>query len=89
MCGSPAAARLEDGSQLPRAGVHAATKAAVGDHDENVSYDVVVQQVGAELAAELRRVTLAVYAVVPSSPPTRGILLADTKLELGHDPPAR
>jgi phosphoribosylaminoimidazole-succinocarboxamide synthase len=55
-----AAAGLEDGSRC-RAAVHPATKAAVGDHDENVSYEAVEQAVGAELAAELRRLTLAVY----------------------------
>jgi phosphoribosylaminoimidazole-succinocarboxamide synthase len=62
-----------------------ATKAAMGDHDENVSYDAVVSSVGAELAAELRRITLAVYARGAELAAARGILLADTKLELGHD----
>jgi phosphoribosylaminoimidazole-succinocarboxamide synthase len=62
-----------------------ATKAAVGDHDENVPFEAVERSVGSELAAELRRVTLAVYARGAALAAERGILLADTKLELGHD----
>lgn len=85
ICGEQLAPGLEDGSQLPSPVFTPATKAAVGDHDENVSYEAVVQQVGADLAAELRRVTLAVYARGASVAADRGILLADTKLELGHD----
>jgi phosphoribosylaminoimidazole-succinocarboxamide synthase len=76
---------LEDGSRLPEPVFTPATKAAVGDHDENVSYKAVVGQVGAELARELRRVTLAVYSRGAQLAADRGILLADTKLELGHD----
>ncbi|MCW2680918.1 MAG: phosphoribosylaminoimidazole-succinocarboxamide synthase [Frankiales bacterium] len=85
VCEQPLPPGLEDGSKLPEPVFTPATKAAVGDHDENVSYDAVVEQVGAELAAELRRVTLAVYARGASLAAERGILLADTKLELGHD----
>ena len=85
ICGEPLATGLVDGSRLPAAVFTPATKAAVGDHDENVSYDQVVGVVGAELAAELRRVTLAVYGRGAALAAERGILLADTKLELGHD----
>ena len=83
--GQPLPAGLEDGSRLPEPVFTPATKAAVGDHDENVSYDAVQQAVGAELAAELRRLTLAVYARGAAVAESRGLLLADTKLELGHD----
>jgi phosphoribosylaminoimidazole-succinocarboxamide synthase len=76
---------LEDGSRLAAPVFTPATKAAVGDHDENVSYAAVEGAVGSELAAELRRVTLAVYARGAELAAGRGILLADTKLELGHD----
>ena len=76
---------LEDGSRLPEPVFTPATKAAVGDHDENVSFAAVEGAVGAELAAELRRVTLAVYSRGAALAADRGILLADTKLELGHD----
>ena len=83
--GQPLPPGLEDGSQLPEPVFTPATKAAVGDHDENVSYEQVVATVGAELAAELRRLTLAVYGRGAELAAQRGILLADTKLELGHD----
>ena len=85
VCGEELPAGLVDGSQLPEPVFTPATKAAVGDHDENVSYAVVESAVGADLAAELRRVTLAVYGRGASLAAERGILLADTKLELGHD----
>jgi len=76
---------LLDGSKLPDPVFTPATKAAVGDHDENVSYAQVEQAVGAGPAAELRRLTLAVYGRGAALAAERGILLADTKLELGHD----
>jgi phosphoribosylaminoimidazole-succinocarboxamide synthase len=82
--GQPLPPGLEDGSRLPEPVFTPATKAAAGDHDENVSYEVVEQTVGAELAAELRRLTLAVYARGAAVAESRGLLLADTKLELGH-----
>jgi phosphoribosylaminoimidazole-succinocarboxamide synthase len=85
ICGEQLPPALEDGSRLPEPVFTPATKAAVGDHDENVSYDAVVAQVGADLAAELRRITLAVYGRGAQLAAERGILLADTKLELGHD----
>ena len=83
--GQPLPPGLEDGSQLPEPLFTPATKAAVGDHDENVPYEAVEQTVGAELAAELRRLTLAVYGRGAALAAERGLLLADTKLELGHD----
>ncbi|TAL19793.1 MAG: phosphoribosylaminoimidazolesuccinocarboxamide synthase [Frankiales bacterium] len=85
ICGELLPPGLEDGSQLPSPVFTPATKAAVGDHDENVSYATVEAAVGADLAAELRRVTLAVYTRGATLAAERGILLADTKLELGHD----
>ena len=83
--GQPLPPGLEDGSRLPEPLFTPATKAAVGEHDENVPYEAVEQAVGAELAAELRRLTLAVYARGAALAAERGLLLADTKLELGHD----
>ena len=83
--GQPLPPGLEDGSRLPEPIFTPATKAAVGDHDENVTFEAVEQTVGAELAAELRRLTLAVYGRGAALAAERGLLLADTKLELGHD----
>ena len=85
VCGVPLPPGLDDGARLPSPIFTPATKADVGDHDENVSFEAVVAQVGAELAEELRRVTLAVYERGAALAAERGILLADTKLELGHD----
>jgi len=62
-----------------------ATKAALGDHDENVDFEHVVATVGVEAARELRALTLAVYARAEQIARDRGILLADTKLEFGVD----
>lgn len=86
VCGIALPAGLEDGSRLPEPIFTPATKAALGDHDENVSYDAVVSVVGAERAAELRDLTLAVYARAESIARDRGIILADTKIEMGARP---
>src|SRR5690242_3853519 len=84
VCGIALPDGLEDGSRLPEPIFTPATKAALGDHDENVSYDAVVREVGADVAAELRQVTLAVYSRAEQVARERGIILADTKLELGR-----
>ncbi len=86
VCGIALPAGLEDGSRLPEPIFTPATKADLGDHDENVSYDAVVQTVGDDTAAELRMLTLAVYARAEELARERGILLADTKLEFGRRP---
>jgi phosphoribosylaminoimidazole-succinocarboxamide synthase len=86
VCGIPLAAGLEDGSRLPEPIFTPATKAAVGDHDENVSYDAVVDAIGADTAATLRDLTLAVYDRAEGIARERGIILADTKLEFGARP---
>jgi phosphoribosylaminoimidazole-succinocarboxamide synthase len=78
-------AGLEDGSRLPEAIFTPTTKAPVGQHDEAMTYDDVVAEVGADLAARLREVTLAVYARGAELAEKAGIILADTKVEVGHD----
>jgi phosphoribosylaminoimidazole-succinocarboxamide synthase len=83
VCGVPLPDGLVDGSRLEAPIFTPATKAALGDHDENVSYDAVVALVGADRAAELRSLTLAVYARAEEVARGRGIVLADTKLEFG------
>ena len=85
VCGVPLPDGLEDGSRLPEPVFTPATKAELGAHDENVSYEQVAAAVGEEVAAELRRVTLAVYGRAAALAADRGILVADTKLELGTD----
>ncbi|MBD7918491.1 phosphoribosylaminoimidazolesuccinocarboxamide synthase [Cellulomonas sp. Sa3CUA2] len=77
---------LVDGSRLPEPIFTPATKAALGDHDENVRFSVVVDTVGPELAERLRDLTLAVYARAEAVARERGVILADTKLEFGTDP---
>ena len=84
VCGIPLPAGLDDGSRLPEPLFTPATKADLGEHDQNVSYDVVVQTVGDDAAADLRTLTLAVYAAAESVARERGIILADTKLEFGR-----
>lgn len=76
---------LVDGSRLPEPVFTPSTKAAVGDHDEPITYDQVVDLVGGDLAAELRDVTMRVYARGHAVAAAAGIVLADTKVELGHD----
>jgi len=84
VCGIPLPAGLEDGSRLPEPIFTPATKAALGDHDENVSYDAVVATIGAEAAESLRTLTIRVYGRAEEIARERGIILADTKFEFGR-----
>ena len=77
---------LTDGSRLPEPIFTPATKAELGEHDENVPFSAVVEKVGAEAAATLRDLTLAIYARAERIARERGVILADTKLEFGTDP---
>jgi phosphoribosylaminoimidazole-succinocarboxamide synthase len=86
VCGVPLPDGLVDGSRLPAPVFTPATKAELGDHDENVSYDAVVDVVGPETAATLRDLTLQVYGRAEEVAREQGILLADTKLEFGARP---
>ncbi|WP_371578992.1 phosphoribosylaminoimidazolesuccinocarboxamide synthase [Streptomyces sp. NBC_01314] len=85
VCGLALPEGLVDGSELPAPIFTPATKAAVGEHDENVSYEEVARQVGAETAAQLRQTTLAVYGRARDIARARGIILADTKFEFGYE----
>ena len=86
VCGVALPTGLVDGSRLPQPIFTPATKAELGDHDENVSYDAVAETIGEPRAAELRELTLAVYARAEGLARERGIILADTKLEFGARP---
>lgn len=86
VCGIALPAGLQDGSQLPEPIFTPAAKAALGEHDENISYQAVVDQIGAKMAGRLRELTLAIYARAREIAARRGILLADTKFEFGVQP---
>jgi phosphoribosylaminoimidazole-succinocarboxamide synthase len=83
VCGIALPEGLEDGSKLPEPIFTPAAKAELGAHDENISFETVVETVGADLAEHLRELTLAVYSRAEGIARERGIILADTKLELG------
>jgi len=83
VCGVPLPRGLVDGSRLPEPVFTPATKAALGDHDENVSYAVVAGDIGEDAAAELRDLTLRVYARAEEVAREAGLVLADTKFEFG------
>jgi phosphoribosylaminoimidazole-succinocarboxamide synthase len=86
VCGLALPEGLADGSELPAPIFTPATKADVGEHDENVAYEEVARQVGAETATQLRQATLAIYGRARDIARDRGIILADTKFEFGFDP---
>jgi len=65
------------------------TKAAVGDHDENISFAQMVALIGADLAEQVRKATLAIYRFAAKHAAARGVLIADTKLEFGLDSEGR
>jgi phosphoribosylaminoimidazole-succinocarboxamide synthase len=86
VCGVALPAGLTDGDRLPEPIFTPATKADLGAHDENISYDAVAATVGAGTARQLKELTLAIYDRAAAIAAGRGIILADTKLEFGHDP---
>jgi phosphoribosylaminoimidazole-succinocarboxamide synthase len=83
VCGAALPAGLTEGSRLADPVFTPATKAPRGEHDENVPVTAVADLVGADTAAELERITLAVYRKGAEVAAHRGILVADTKIELG------
>ncbi len=87
VCGIPLPDGLTDGDRLPEPLFTPASKAAQGEHDENISFADVTALVGQAEAAALRATTLAVYARAEQVARARGLLLADTKLEFGHAEP--
>ena len=80
---------LRQAEQLSEPIFTPSTKAAVGDHDENIDFDTVVRTVGADLAEQVRDATLRLYAFARDYAAQRGILLADTKFEFGTDADGR
>nr|WP_294637766.1 phosphoribosylaminoimidazolesuccinocarboxamide synthase [uncultured Rhodococcus sp.] len=86
VCGVALPAGLVESSKLDAPIFTPAAKAAMGEHDENVDFDAVVDKVGEKLATELREKTLEIYDQAASFALDRGIILADTKFEFGLDP---
>lgn len=82
VCGIPLPAGLKESDKLPEPIFTPATKAQSG-HDENISFQAVVNLVGEDLARQLRDRTLAIYARAGQYAETRGIIIADTKFEFG------
>ncbi|MBS0216738.1 MAG: phosphoribosylaminoimidazolesuccinocarboxamide synthase [Proteobacteria bacterium] len=78
-------AGLQQAQQLPQAIFTPSTKAAVGDHDENIDFATAVATVGEPLATQVRDATLKLYAFARDYAAERGIILADTKFEFGTD----
>jgi phosphoribosylaminoimidazole-succinocarboxamide synthase len=85
VCGIQLPAGLTEASRFAEPLFTPASKADLGDHDENISFDDVVGLVGAERAAQLRDHTLGIYTQAAEHALSRGIILADTKFEFGVD----
>ncbi|MCB1602115.1 MAG: phosphoribosylaminoimidazolesuccinocarboxamide synthase, partial [Xanthomonadales bacterium] len=85
VCGIALPTGIPMAGELPEPLFTPSTKAAVGDHDENIGFDRVVELIGADLAERVREATLTLYAHARRFAAARGILIADTKFEFGLD----
>lgn len=85
VCGIALPAGLKEASKLPEPIFTPSTKAAVGDHDENISFAQCESIIGADLAAKVQKVSIALYQAAAEYAATRGIIIADTKFEFGLD----
>ncbi len=85
VCGIRLPEGLVESSKLPEPIFTPATKAELGDHDENVSFEAVVEKLGEDRANELREATLRIYSEAAALAESKGIILADTKFEFGLD----
>ena len=83
VCGIPLPEGLLDGSRLPEPIFTPSTKSQDGTHDENIPFAAVEKHMGADVAHELRRLTLAIYRNAADHAESRGLILADTKFEFG------
>ncbi len=86
VCGVALPAGLKNASKLPEPIFTPAAKAAMGEHDENISFDQMVAVVGPELAAQIRRISIEIYKTAAAFALTKGIIIADTKFEFGLAP---
>jgi phosphoribosylaminoimidazole-succinocarboxamide synthase len=85
VCGIPLPPGLQMADRLPEPLYTPSTKAALGDHDENIDYEKTVTLLGADLAQQVREVSLAIYCRCAAYALERGIIIADTKFEFGTD----
>lgn len=85
VCGIPLPAGLRQADRLPDVLFTPSTKAAAGDHDENVEYDAIVSLIGEDLAHQVRDASVKIYEFAASYALERGIIIADTKFEFGLD----
>ena len=85
VCGVALPAGLRNAQQLPEPIFTPATKAEMGEHDENISFDRMVAIIGRSLAEEVRRVSIRLYREAADHAMTKGIIIADTKFEFGLD----
>ncbi|MES2185170.1 MAG: phosphoribosylaminoimidazolesuccinocarboxamide synthase [Pseudomonadota bacterium] len=86
VCGVPLPEGLRNASPLPEPIFTPAAKAAMGDHDENITYGQVVEIVGPVLAAQIRDTSIAIYKAAAEIARAKGMIIADTKFEFGLDP---
>ena len=83
VCGIKLPEGLAEASKLPEPLFTPSTKAAIGDHDENISYERCVEIVGEDIASQIRDLSLTIYKAAAEYAATRGIIIADTKFEFG------
>ena len=86
VCGIPLPAGLDEGDRLPQPIFTPARKAPQGEHDENITYERMVELVGADAAAGIRDTSLDAFAAASGIAARHGLILADTKFEFGRDP---
>lgn len=86
VCGVPLPAGLVEGDKLPEPIFTPTTKAPVGEHDAPMTFDEVVAEVGERVATDLRRISIEAYQRAASLAAERGIIIADTKFEIGYAP---
>jgi phosphoribosylaminoimidazole-succinocarboxamide synthase len=85
VCGIPLPAGLQEASQLPEPIFTPSTKAEVGAHDENITFEKASELLGADVAAQVRDVAIRLYKAAAEYALTKGIIIADTKFEFGLD----
>ena len=86
VCGVALPEGLRNASKLPEPIFTPAAKAAVGEHDENITYERVVEMIGPSLAEKIRTISIALYETARDIAANKGIIIADTKFEFGLDP---